>query len=130
MKSAFELLLERLERSGFTKEAQHLTQSHATSNDDSVVAEQPAEPIACAWPGANHFVTGKLAAFKGERWNALLDFIHGVGRKRALAHCGPVLRNWTANMPDHIGCRVMNAIAGHRNPGVPHRDPSPVLPGS
>jgi hypothetical protein len=29
MKSAFELLLERLERSGFTKEAQHLTQNHA-----------------------------------------------------------------------------------------------------
>ena len=47
MKSAFELLLERLERSGFTKEAQHLTQSHATSNGDSANAatEQPDMPV-------------------------------------------------------------------------------------
>ena len=44
MKSAFELLLERLERSGFTKEAQHLTQSHATSNGDSAHEEQPDMP--------------------------------------------------------------------------------------
>ena len=44
MKSAFELLLERLERSGFTKEAQHLTQSHATSNGDSAYEEQPDMP--------------------------------------------------------------------------------------
>ena len=47
MKSAFELLLERLERSGFTKEAQHLTQSHATSNGGSANAatEQPDMPV-------------------------------------------------------------------------------------
>ena len=51
MKSAFELLLERLERSGFTKEAQHLTQSHATSNGDSAIAEQADMP-------------GKLGAFE------------------------------------------------------------------
>lgn len=47
MKSAFELLLERLERSGFTKEAQHLTQSHVTHNGDSANAatEQPDMPV-------------------------------------------------------------------------------------
>ena len=44
MKSAFELLLERLERSGFTKEAQHLTQNQTASNGASAPTEQPDMP--------------------------------------------------------------------------------------
>ena len=44
MKSAFELLLERLERSGFTKEAQHLTQNQNASNGASAPTEQPDMP--------------------------------------------------------------------------------------
>ena len=44
MKSGFELLLERLERSGFTKEAQRLTHSHFTRNSYIPQIEQPDMP--------------------------------------------------------------------------------------
>ena len=44
MKSGFELLLERLERSGFTKEAQCLTHSHFTRKSYSLQIEQPDMP--------------------------------------------------------------------------------------
>ena len=51
MNSGFQLLFERLERSGFTKEAQLLTSSHFTKNGFSPQIEQPDMP-------------GKLGAFE------------------------------------------------------------------
>ena len=68
MKSAFELLLERLERSGFTKEAQHLTQNQNASNGASAPTEQPDMP---AKLGAFE-ILGELG--EGRRCSQLLRF--------------------------------------------------------